>query len=437
MDFPRLPIPVLTNLLGNRLGGPGLGAALPGLEKGEPAGDDGVPAQRPGTGFGDGPGGPHGPGGPGPSPHLHHGLPVPAQGHGHGPNGPGNGPNFGHGLNGPGQGNGPNFGHGLNGPGQGNVANSPSLGIGNAVQRGLDGIAPGLVRQLIPGNQPQPAIAGPAPGDAAANARALHGVATPAPQTAGAAAGNPAATPGGLASAARSGEGLAAARPDATPPQSTHPGRSPAGVIGGQPPVPAMPASGPPGNVAMQAPGVPQAQTAAVAPPGNPQLVAAPPMSAQGATDARTIAPPAANDRALPPRADGAAQGHTLAAAPQRRARTGSPHAAALLGALGAGIERRAARDREREAFQATLQWTFWLLAIVAYACVGFALLAFLPVGEAIRGDRSAAGTGGTFAGIGLFAALCAWGLASYMARRSAHSESRMPPRSEGDVNGH
>jgi hypothetical protein len=54
------------------------------------------------------------------------------------------------------------------------------------------------------------------------------------------------------------------------------------------------------------------------------------------------------------------------------------------------------------------MQWTFWLLAIVAYGCLGLAVVALLPAGADVLGSSGRRWTGG-FALGGLVAAAVAW----------------------------
>ncbi|GGJ96325.1 hypothetical protein [Luteimonas terricola] len=97
-----------------------------------------------------------------------------------------------------------------------------------------------------------------------------------------------------------------------------------------------------------------------------------------------------------------------------------------LLIALGAqGNTGAAGRDPaaiERELRAAMMQWLFWLLAIIAYGCVAFAIIGLLPPGS-LGGGRvtpvdNRAWIGG-FALAGLVAGLGAWWFARGMAHRN------------------
>lgn len=96
-----------------------------------------------------------------------------------------------------------------------------------------------------------------------------------------------------------------------------------------------------------------------------------------------------------------------------------------LLMALGAqGSTGAAGRDPaaiERELRATMMQWLFWLLAVIAYGCVAFAVIGLLPPGSLGGGSRvtpvdNRAWTAG-FALAGLVAALGAWWFARSMAR--------------------
>ncbi|MGY1458071.1 MULTISPECIES: hypothetical protein [unclassified Luteimonas] len=97
-----------------------------------------------------------------------------------------------------------------------------------------------------------------------------------------------------------------------------------------------------------------------------------------------------------------------------------------LLMALGAqGSTGASGRDPaaiERELRAAMMQWLFWLLAIIAYGCVAFAVIGLLPPGSLGGGASTPvdnrAWTGG-FALAGLVAALGAWWFARGMAHGS------------------
>ena len=83
----------------------------------------------------------------------------------------------------------------------------------------------------------------------------------------------------------------------------------------------------------------------------------------------------------------------------------------------------------ERELRAAMMQWLFWLLAIIAYGCIAFALFGLLPTGSLGGANRvptdSRAWAGG-FALAGLVAGLGAWWFARGMVRDD-HGRPRAP----------
>jgi len=149
------------------------------------------------------------------------------------------------------------------------------------------------------------------------------------------------------------------------------------------------------------------------------------PLAAPQAGEARNLHNPiAAIDRSAPPRPDAA--GYT-GEGPQRRsldrnARTLTGGLSTLLMALGVqGHTGASGRDPvtvERELRETMMQWLFWLLAIVAYGCLGFAIVALLPVGSQLPGGGSARGWTGGAALIGLFTAVAAWWIARKLGPR-------------------
>lgn len=151
---------------------------------------------------------------------------------------------------------------------------------------------------------------------------------------------------------------------------------------------------------------------------------AAAPLAAAQAAEARNVHNPmAVNDRGTPPRPDAA--GYT-GEGPQRRgldrnARTLPGGLSTLLLALGAqghtGASGRDPANVERELREAMMQWLFWLLAIVAYGCLAFAIVALLPAGSQALGETSRTWTGGS-ALIGLFTAVAAWWVARKLGPR-------------------
>jgi len=154
--------------------------------------------------------------------------------------------------------------------------------------------------------------------------------------------------------------------------------------------------------------------TAASAPPAAPQ-----------AGEARNLHNPiAAIDRGAAPRPDAA--GYT-GEGPQRRSLDRNPRTlpgglSTLLTALGVqghtGASGRDPATVERELRETMMQWLFWLLAIVAYGCLGFAIVALLPVGSQLSDGGTARGWTGGAALIGLFTAVAAWWLARKLGPR-------------------
>ena len=178
-----------------------------------------------------------------------------------------------------------------------------------------------------------------------------------------------------------------------------------------------------PGSTA--APAAATAATQAASPAVAGSTVATPPPVAQAA-DARNPGNPlAVNDRGLPARADAA--GHTGENAQrrglERRMRSLPGGLSTLLLALGAqGHAGSNAHDRaaaERELREAVLQWLFWLLAIIAYGCIAFAVIALLPSGSLgpLDGLAPRRGWTGGFVVAGLFTAIGAWWFARRMSR--------------------
>ncbi len=141
------------------------------------------------------------------------------------------------------------------------------------------------------------------------------------------------------------------------------------------------------------------------------------PTASERPQDARMLQLPA-NDRARAPQHDAPLLPVYTAEGMMRRPLGRRPKVlpATLtrwLWALGlAGGEVRArAPDPEKDIFRA-LQWLFWLLAITAYGCLGFALLMLLPAGDSVPRLEAAEATGGAVLAIGLVAAGAAWWLA-------------------------
>ncbi|MGY0651876.1 hypothetical protein ACW7GZ_08420 [Luteimonas sp. A537] len=153
---------------------------------------------------------------------------------------------------------------------------------------------------------------------------------------------------------------------------------------------------------------------------------AAPAATQVQAADARSGNPLAAADRAqVIARTDIA--GTYTGEGPHRRGLRRAVHAlpgglSTLLMALGAqGNTATANRDPaavERELREGMMQWLFWLLAIIAYGCVAFAIVALLPVGAGAVGDTAARTSTAGFALFGLLSAAVAWLLARRLGSR-------------------
>lgn len=103
---------------------------------------------------------------------------------------------------------------------------------------------------------------------------------------------------------------------------------------------------------------------------------------------------------------------------------------ATLLTALGGqGATAAAARDAaaaERELRETVMQWLFWMLAIIAYGCIAFAVIGLLPPGT--LGGGGSVGNGGRgwtggFALAGLVAGLGAWWFARGIAPRGGKGD--------------
>lgn len=151
---------------------------------------------------------------------------------------------------------------------------------------------------------------------------------------------------------------------------------------------------------------------------------AAAPAAAAQVADARNVHNPmAVNDRGTPPRPDAAGYtgGGPQRGGPGRNIRAASGGLSTLLMALGAqgntGASGRDPASVERELREAMMQWLFWLLAVVAYGCLGFAIVALLPVGSQALGETSRTWTGGS-ALVGLFTAVAAWWIARKLGSR-------------------
>ena len=151
----------------------------------------------------------------------------------------------------------------------------------------------------------------------------------------------------------------------------------------------------------------------------------APPATAPVAEARNAGNPLAVNERGAPARPDAA--GYTgTGEGPQRRSldrrtRVAGGGLSALLAALGAhghtGASGRDPAALERELRETTMQWLFWLLALIAYGCLGFAIIALLPVGGQVLGDSARTWTGGS-ALLGLLTAAVAWLVAKRLGTR-------------------
>ena len=127
----------------------------------------------------------------------------------------------------------------------------------------------------------------------------------------------------------------------------------------------------------------------------------------------------AVGDRTGMARPDPAFTGVYTGDGPQRqRLRSGLPassmafaHWLDVLGVRAGRMERDA---EENAAMADAMQWMFWILAIIAYACLGFAIVALLPAASDVLGHHGRRWTG-AFAVGGLVAAAGAWVLARRM----------------------
>ena len=343
---------------------------------------------------------------------------------------------------------------GMERPGQGH---GPSFTPGQVVQGPLD-VAQGLVNSLLPAGPPAHSQAGGGHHGHGAQAGGSTGAAAPLPVLAAMQAGaapQPAAQAAGATTAhlavAQASNALPAQAAGAMAQQAGAPLRAdvaPLQVVpsprGGEG-VPvqtagrgdAMPAGFARADAVATAPAAPPANAAATT------LAAAAAAAAAGATMATsTIAPalPAAQaadarnvpgltvaDRAQGVRAEAMTGTYTGEGPQRRRLRRGAnalpASLSALLAAIGAqgntSAAGRDARQVERELQAAAMQWLFWLLAIIAYGCVAFALVGLMPQGSGGRAAAAISGRGwsGGFAIAGLLAAGGAWWFARHLAR--------------------
>lgn len=171
------------------------------------------------------------------------------------------------------------------------------------------------------------------------------------------------------------------------------------------------------------------AATLATAAAGTPMASATAATMATQATEARSVNPLIAADRGGQVVARTDAAGTYTGEGPYRRGLRSAARAlpgglSTLLMAFGAqgntGASGRDPAAIERELRAAMMQWLFWLLAIIAYGCVAFAVIGLLPPGSLGGGASTTvdnrAWTGG-FALAGLVAGLGAWWFARGMAR--------------------
>lgn len=307
--------------------------------------------------------------------------------------------------------------------GQPNPAQTP------AAARGAEAAAPAMA--AAPAN---PATANPVPPTAAAAQAALANPAQPGapaqglPGAAGQAAAGTTVNPNAPNPAAiqpsRAGEAVPQqvpqGRTDAPPvPQQREPSLLDRVMSLLRPGTTTMTAQGT--SAASNASGATQAAVGATTVAAMPLAVQA----TQAPMDARGNTLLAVNDRAAIQRGDTTLSGIYTADGPYRRAlRRGSNVLSArfssllmALGLAGPPVTMRG-RDAEYE-LSVAMQWLFWLLAIVAYACLGFAVIAFLPAGSDVFGESGRAWTGG-FAVAGLVAGAGAWWFARQLSGRGA-----------------
>ena len=88
------------------------------------------------------------------------------------------------------------------------------------------------------------------------------------------------------------------------------------------------------------------------------------------------------------------------------------------LWALGRGGTHRTSHEAEpsREVLRA-LQWLFWVLTVVAYACLAMAVIILLPGGEFVS-ERATPGVSGLALFLGVTVAAGAWWLGRRLNRR-------------------
>ncbi|HST44723.1 MAG TPA: hypothetical protein VLK29_05805 [Luteimonas sp.] len=156
----------------------------------------------------------------------------------------------------------------------------------------------------------------------------------------------------------------------------------------------------------------------------------------QAPLDTRGTLVPGMSDRAGAARTDPAFTGVYTGEGPQRRRLGRGLPASSIafsqwLDVLGARAGRLDRAAEENAAMADAMQRVFWILAIVAYACLGCAVLALLPAASDVLGERGRTWTG-AFALGGLVAAAAAWLLARRLGILSTSTlpgTPRDPPR--------
>lgn len=282
------------------------------------------------------------------------------------------------------------------------VANTAATALGvaqgapAAAAAGANAVAPPLLAAAPTGVTAPGVFGGPLAAQAASAQALPAGAAVPAAQ------GNPGAL--GVPTAVRPGEVPTAPVPGRTDvlPQRADAGALAAGrTIAGNPAATAPPTSTLPSAPATQSAMTAQANTMAV-----------PASQAAAETRGNVVLPGAGNDRAgLPLRPEGQTAIYTLDGLQRKQRRQGvaGGRLDALLQAFGSGALE--VRDVREEILRVT-QWLYWILAVVAYASLGLALVAFLPVGSGLFEPENRSVVSGTSLVIGLGAAVVAWWLA-------------------------
>ncbi|MBB1473378.1 MULTISPECIES: hypothetical protein [unclassified Luteimonas] len=353
-----------------------------------------------------------------------------------------------------------------------NPGNGPSAPPGQVIQGSLD-VAQGLANALPPRGSPPGPPAHAAQGHGHAHGHGPHGAQAAAPMAMGAqpamaglpgsgtglAAQLPGVATTGVAVAQAAGAMPAAQARGDLAQQAALPLRADAGQLHAATPprgegLPVQPlargdalpaglaradAAGPlqatlPGNASASTLAAAAAATAAVGATLATAATAPALPAAQGA-DARNVAGLAIADRGQAVRAESMSGTYTGEGPQRRRLRRGGRalpgSLSALLVAMGAQGRTsgagRDAREVERELQAAAMQWLFWLLAIIAYGCVAFAIVGLLPSGSGSAASAvSGRGWSGGFAIAGLVAAGGAWWFARHLARGGRARASRV-----------